>query len=384
MRYTSLEQIKTWRRYFHKYPEISLKEFNTSRYIRTQLLEMGIEFEEPMETATIAKIEGKGNKYILLRADIDALPIKEENKIYYASDNIGIMHACGHDAHITMLLATINEVHNMSKNDELNINVIAVFQPSEESFGGANILIDKYDFSKYDIIASYSLHVNPDYNEGDIATKSGNIMANCNEFEVKVKGKSAHVAKKNCGIDSLNAIIQVYQQFANIVVYNIDNNNNCIVHTGTLTSGEVMNSVPEYSKMEGTIRTYNSKDFVIIKEKMESICRGVSVSTDCEIQLEVREGAPAVVNSEELIYSVEKAANKSNANFIMIKEPYLLGEDFSFFSRISPINYTFVGIRNEKLGYTSGLHTPTLMMREEALIYGIDFFVEIVKGYGDL
>ena len=381
MQNTTLKELKRWRRHLHLNPELSNQEYETAKYIRKELESMGLSYETPLPTATISKIKGKGDKYIILRADIDALPIDEKNDIDFKSNNKGIMHACGHDAHTTMLLGAVKDLIALSKEDKLNINVLAVFQPSEESFGGANLLIKEYDFDQYDIDSAYALHINPDFDEGILASRVGPIMASCNEFDVNIKGKSAHVGIRETGIDALNASVQIYNQFQAIATYDLDCKHTNIVHIGYMKVGEVMNSVPENSHMEGTIRTYNMSDKEIIKDKMKKICKGVSISTECMVDLVLREGYPAVLNSEKLIERAQSAARQSSANFVLMKEPYLLGEDFSFFSSLAPINYSFIGIRNEDLGYTSGLHTPTLMLREEALVYGVDYLVEIALSY---
>lgn len=383
MKVVSLEDLRRLRRTIHQNPELSLKEFKTSEFIRSELEKLGLDYETPMETATISFIEGRDNsRTVLLRADIDALPITEDNSLEYKSKNIGVMHACGHDAHAAMLLAATKEILNLKKNNDLGINVLIVFQPSEESFGGANVLVRKYDFRRHNIIASYALHVNPDFNEGEIVTRVGNIMASCNEFTVDVRGRASHVGIREKGIDAINACVQIYQQFQAIPTYDLDSKNVNIIHVGKMNVGEVMNSVPENGHMEGTIRTYRSEDLEISKERMRHICEGVSISTNCKVEVNFKDGYPALSNDEELIDRVKSCAEKRGIVFSLKKYPYLMGEDFTFFSEISPLNFSFVGIRNENLGYTSGLHTPGFKLREEALISGIDFLVEVVKSYG--
>lgn len=381
MKYTTLKQLKAWRRYLHENPELSQKEYNTSKYIRQQLEDMGLKYETPMETATIVTFDVGSDESIVLRADIDALPIKETNECDFASKTDGVMHACGHDGHTAMLLAAVNEISHMKENGELKINVIAVFQPSEESFGGANLLVGAYDFKKHNVKACFALHVNPDFPEGNIVIKPGPVMASCNEFAVEFTGKSAHVGKREEGINALNACVQVYQQFQMIPTYNLDSKHTNIIHVGQMNVGEVMNAVPTHGFMEGTIRTYDMDDLEITKNRMREIVKGVEISSGCKINLILREGYPATINDSELIDLAKSAVDRSSANLIELEEPYLFGEDFSFFRQVSPINYSFVGIRNEDLGYTSGLHTPTLQLREEALVYGVDYLVECVKAF---
>lgn len=385
MRFTKVEDIIRWRRHIHQNPELSKEEFKTTEYIREELRSMGLDYKEVdgMPTATIAYI-GTGMdsaKTILLRADIDALPIKEENDIDFKSCNPGVMHACGHDAHAAMLLGATREILGLRSEGKLKNNVLVVFQSSEESTGGANVLIDSYPFEKYSIDASFALHINPDFEEGVIATRPGPIMASCNEFTVKIVGKSAHVGIRENGINAINAAIQVYQQFQTIPTYDLDSKHTNIIHIGKMNVGEVMNSVPTNGYMEGTIRTYDMDDLEISKKRMQEICQGVELSTRASINLHFEDGYPALLNDKDLIDFVASTIEKSGARSYIMPDPYLLGEDFSFFKNVSPISYSFVGIRNEDLGYTSGLHTPWLQMREEALVYGVDYLVEIAKTY---
>ncbi len=381
MKVTRLEDIRRWRRYLHKNPELSQKEYKTAAYIRAELDKMGLTYETCLDTGTIVYIDGGSQDTIILRADIDALPIREMNEIDFKSENDGVMHACGHDAHASMLLGAIKEILDLKESGGLRVNVLGVFQPSEESFGGANLMIREYDFKKYNIRASYALHVNPDFEEGKLVTRLGPIMASCNEFTIDVKGKTAHVGLRENGTNALNACVNIYQQIEAITVYDLDCKHTNIIHVGKMSVGEVMNAVPENGHMEGTIRTYDSGDFDIIKKRMEEICSGLGLASGCRVDLNFKEGYPALLNDACLLDLVEEAALKTGASFEFKKEPYLLGEDFSFFSELGPVNYSFVGIRNEDLGYTTGLHTPTLQMREEALVYGVDFLVELVKAY---
>lgn len=379
MNITTLEDIKRWRHHIHSRPELSMQEFETAKYIRSELDKMGLEYETPIRTATLAYLKGKTDKTIMLRADIDALPIMEENDIEYKSLNPGVMHACGHDAHTAMLLGATKELVKMQNDGTLVNNVLIVFQPSEEANSGASQLIKNFDFASYNITAAYALHVNPDYDEGSIISRSGPIMASCNEYHIDFHGKSAHVGLREEGINALNAAVQVYQQLSTIPTYDLDSKHTNIIHIGKMDVGEVMNAVPSFGHIQGTIRTYDIKDRELIKTRIKDICKGVAISSRCKIEPWFNEAHPPVMNVQKLIPYSEKAAMKSGAKFILKEYPYLLGEDFSFYADIAPINFSFVGIKNEDLRYTSGLHTPTIMMRDEALIFGVDYFVNVAN-----
>lgn len=379
MQYTSLEQLTTWRRHLHQYPELSLEEFETSAYIRQQLDCMQLTYETPLPTATVVFLNGNSQETVLLRADIDALPIHEQNDIPFRSKNDGVMHACGHDGHVTMLLGALNELRHLQQDGLLEKSVLAVFQPSEETNGGANMLINAYDFSKHTIIGAYALHINPDYPEGVFASRRGELMACCNEFNVKITGKSAHVGLRHQGVNAINAATILFTQFQAIPSFNLDDQHTNIVHVGLFNAGEAVNIVPQQASLSGTIRTYDMNDLAIIKHRMQNIVDGVAQLTNTTISLEFAMGYPPVINDVALVDNAEKAALLSNASFVHQERAYLLGEDFSFFKSVCPINFTFIGTRNEDCQYTSGLHTPTLQFNENALIYGVDYLVNIIQ-----
>lgn len=383
MQHTTLADVKRWREYLHAHPELSLQEFETSSYIRSELDALGIPYETPMETATIGIIDVGADSAILLRADIDALPIQEQNDIPFCSQNPGKMHACGHDAHTAMLLGAVKELWSLKDSHALAVNVVFVFQPSEESIGGANLLCQAYPFDQHHIKGAFALHINPDYPEGHIISKIGPIMASCNEFTVDIHGKSAHVGQREQGTDAINAAFQVYQQCLSIPIYHLDSKHTNIVHIGRMVAGEVMNAVPQCGHMEGTIRTYDSNDFAIISEQMTRISESIRLSTGCQVDIQLKNGYPAVINDRNLFNYTRLCAEKAQISFIQREDPYLLGEDFSFFASIAPVSYAFIGIRNEELGYVSGLHTPTLQLREEALLCGIDYFVTLATSFAD-
>lgn len=376
-----LEDIKKWRRHLHQFPELSLQEYETTRYIREQLNDLGLTFFTPMDTATIVELKGNTNDYLLFRADIDALPIQEEVAVAFKSKHNNIMHACGHDGHTAMLLATLRQLKLLQDKKALHYSILAVFQPAEESFGGANLLIKAFDFSPYAIKGAYALHVSPEYDEGTFITRSKEFMASCNEFTINITGSAAHVGVRHEGVNALNAATLVYQQLQALPTYDLNDLHTNIIHVGLLEAGNAVNIVPQHATLKGTIRTYHQDDFKRIQKRMMEICYGLSFTTNCKIDLNFAVGYPAVINDSTLITTVEQAAIHANAQFILREEPYLLGEDFSFFNQIAPINFTFIGIKNEQLGYISGLHTPTLQFREEALVYGVQYFINLAKGF---
>lgn len=385
MQKVTLEHLTKWRRHLHQNPELSLEEYKTKEYIKAILEENNIRYEEVIETGLIVKFNSTGNnpedKTVLFRADIDALPIKEENDISFKSQNDGVMHACGHDGHTTMLLGAVIEAAEFYKNNDTIVNSMFVFQPAEETIGGASLMIKNYDFAKHNVIASYALHLNPDFPENSIVAKVDEIMASATEVRFNITGQAAHVGLKHTGVDSLNVATTLYQELLKLNTLNLKARDTNIIHIGKMWGGDALNIVSQHAHLEGTIRTYSEENFKIISEKIMSLAKGLEIMTGCKVDVDFGEGYPAVINNKELYELVKKVTKEANINYIELPEAYLYGEDFSAFSKVSPINYSFLGIRNEELGYVSGLHTPTFNFDENILETGVNYYLAILKEY---
>ncbi|MGX7112061.1 M20 metallopeptidase family protein [Gemella cuniculi] len=383
MKVITEENLKNWRRYLHEYPELSLKEYETKKYIVNVLNDYNIKYNETLETGLVVILSAseQTKDAVLFRADIDALPILEENDVDFKSKNNGVMHACGHDGHTTMLLGSVIEAAEYYKNNKTKVNSIFVFQPAEETFGGGNLLINDFDFSNYNILASYALHMNPDYPEEYIVSKPNEIMASANEYRIYIKGKAAHVGLKNNGVDALNVATMFYREMLKLNSLHTKAKNTNIIHIGKMYGGDAMNVVAENAYLEGTIRTYSMSDLEIIKKAILDTKKGLEYLTRAEIKVEFAEGYPAVINDKKPYEVIRKVVEEKNINYIELEEAYLYGEDFSFFSRLSPINYSFLGLKNEKKNFISGLHTPTFNFDEKILKIGVKYYLGIIENY---
>ena len=385
MKVITEENLTSWRRHLHQNPELSLEEHKTKEFIASILKEYGIEYQETLETGLVvifkASVDTKDT--ILFRADIDALPISEENDVDFKSKNDGVMHACGHDGHTTMLLGSVIEAADYYKNNTTKVNSIFVFQPAEETFGGGNLLINDFDFSPYNILASYALHMNPDYPEGHIVSKPKEIMASANEYRIYIKGRAAHVGLKNTGIDALNVATMFFQEMLKLNALHTKARNTNIIHIGKMYGGDAMNVVAENAYLEGTIRTYSMEDLETIKAAIENTRVGLEHLTGASIRVDFAEGYPAVINDKAPYQVIRGVIEKENIDYIELEEAYLYGEDFSFFSRLSPINYSFLGLRNEEKNYVSGLHTPTFNFDEKILKVGVQYYLGVLKYYNE-
>lgn len=371
--------IKT-RRWLHQHPELSLQEFETTNFIKKELDSIGVKYDAPLETGVVAYIKGSGDKSIAFRADIDALPIHEENEVEYRSQVDHVMHACGHDGHITMLLTFVKRVKELSEKNPLKSTVYFIFQPAEETYGGANLLLTKY---KFDITPSFvfGLHMMPDEKEGIIVSKAGPITASATEYRFFIKGLSAHVANKEQGYSAGEALLTILNQLSQLQHYHLAGLHQNIVHIGSFKSGEAINTVPSNAYLEGTIRTYSQDDLDIVKKQMTRIKEASELLTNCSIELVFAEGYPSTINDPVAYELMKKASMETSLTWVEKDEPYLFGEDFSFYQQIAPTSFAFLGCRNEEKGYVTGLHTSTLNFDERVLAKGVELYESILTQF---
>lgn len=378
---TTMDYLIQTRRALHEQPELSLEEHRTTQYIINEITSRNIEYFTPLSTGVIAIIRGTSDETIAFRADIDALPIDEQNDINFKSKTPNVMHACGHDGHTTMLLALMQEVHQLSTSRPLKHNIMFIFQPSEEANAGAHLLIQHFDFTPFNIKAIYGIHMMPDNPEGEMVFRSDAITASATEYRFFVHGKSAHVANKEQGNAASNALMQILSQVSTLQQFHLPGLERNIVHIGKFNAGEAINTVPSTAYLEGTIRTYQAKDLDTVKQQMQKIARGVSITTDCEVEVKFTEGYPPTVNDSTLEERVRQAISDAELKPVENTRPYLFGEDFSFYREIAPSYFVFLGCRNEAKGFIHGLHHNQFNFDEAVLELGINYYLALIRGY---
>ncbi|PHK49371.1 M20 metallopeptidase family protein [Staphylococcus edaphicus] len=379
-----LEFVTDHRRYLHMHPELSLHEYETTNYIVRFLEALGIQYERPLDTGVIAYLSGNGAHTIAYRADIDALPIFEENDVPYRSTVDHVMHACGHDGHTTALMLFVKRCKIMADKSELPQNIVFIFQPAEETGGGANRLIRAGAFDKYPIESVFGVHVMPFENEGRVVIRDEEMTASATEYRFYLHGLSSHVADKEQGHSCGEALQHVLTQVGQIQQYHLNGLKRNIVHMGHFEAGEAINTVPSNGYLEGTIRTYDVKDLEIVKQQMTKISESVKLlfNVDCEVKFE--EGYPPTYNDPQLRKHVENGLVNAEFEVIDKPTPYLFGEDFSFYSQIAPSYFVFVGVRDETQGFVTGLHTSHLNFNESILIRIADYYEQILKSYSEV
>lgn len=361
------------RRHLHMNPELSFSEKETARYISSLLKEANIPHDTNIGGhGIVAKVEGQGKgPTVLLRADMDALPITEENEVPYRSKNPGVMHACGHDVHTTCLLGATLLLNSLKKH--WSGKIIAVFQPAEEKTpGGAKAMIDDGILDRYQPQLAFGQHVHPPLQVGKVAFIEGQAMASADEIYLTIKGRGGHAALVKDCIDPIPIAAQVIQAIQNLVSRKADPFTPTVISIGNIQAiGGSFNVIPSEVKLSGTIRTFDEKWRSEIHEHLRKICHGISVSNGGACEIEILKGYPALFNDIQLTQKSKKLAEtllgKDN---VVDMDPRTTAEDFAYFAQAMPACFYRLGTGNLEKGITSPIHTPTFDIDENALITG--------------
>lgn len=368
--------IENWlievRREFHKCPELSLNEYNTKNRILNYLKEMNIEYTEfEKHNGVMAYIiKPENNITIGIRADIDALPINEENEINYKSKNKGVMHACGHDAHIAMLLGACKILNDMK--GELHVNVKFLFQPAEETVGGAKFLVEDGCMRNPDVNYMFGLHVMPYLETGYIETKYNILNASTDSLKIIIKGKKSHGAYPESGKDAIVVASSIILALQSIVSRNISPLDSAVLTIGKIMGGEAQNIICEEVSMNGILRTINKNTRKEMIKRIENIVSDICRAFDCKGEvLWGSDGYPPVVNDDYLVDIVAENTEKlfGKDRFILKEKPSLGGEDFSYYLEECKGVFYHIGCRNSNQEVTQ-LHTSTFNIDERCLAVG--------------
>ena len=385
-----------WRRDFHQNPELSNREFKTAEKIAKHLTDIGLQVETNIaKTGVVAILEGdQPGKVIAIRADIDGLPVTERNDLDFKSEvkttflntETGVMHACGHDTHIAILMATA-EVLSKHK-DKIKGSIKFIFQPAEEGpppgeEGGAKLMIKEGVLENPKVDAIFGLHINSQTPVGTIKYKTGGIMASVERFVINVRGKQTHGSQPWSGVDPILISAKIIDGLQTIISREADLTNEAAVITvGKITSGTRFNIIPESSEMIGTVRTLDPKMREMIEKRMKDMVEGIAKAYGGEASIIFQNNTSITYNDEELtariLPSLQTVAGEEN---VIIMKATTGGEDFSFFQEKVPGVYFFLG------GMTAGNtesfphHTPDFMIDESGLLLGVKAFTQISIDY---
>ncbi|TVR82526.1 MAG: amidohydrolase [Saprospirales bacterium] len=362
-----------FRRHLHMNPELSFEEKETMAFISSALKEEGIFHETSIGGfGIVATLEGTGaGPCVLLRADMDALPIQEENDVSYKSQNPGVMHACGHDVHSSCLLGALIMLNRTKK--LWNGSIVGVFQPAEEKTpGGAKAMLEAGLIQKYQPEIAIGQHVHPPLEAGKVAFIEGQSMASADEIYLTVKGRGGHAALVKDCIDPIPIAAQIVQALQQIVSRKADPFMPTVLSIGKIEStGGSFNVIPSEVKMAGTIRTFDESWRSEIHEYIEKICHGIAVSNGGACDVNILKGYPALYNDPEVTRRSRQAAvDLLGAENVVDMDPRMTAEDFSYFAREMPACFFRLGTGNREKGIVAPIHTPRFDIDEDALLTG--------------
>lgn len=365
------------RRDFHMHPELGFREIRTGGIVAKELEALGLEVTKGVgRTGVVGLLEGgKPGPTLLLRFDMDALPIVEETGAEYASQNSGVMHACGHDGHTAIGLTVARMLH--ARRDQLAGAVKFCFQPSEEGHnggeaGGAEMMLRDGVLDSPKVDMSLSMHLWNEKPLGWVHVAKGPVMAGAEQFKIKLIGKGGHGAAPNATIDPIIAAAQVVSAAQSIVARNVGPLETAVVSFTMLHSGTAFNVIPQEAILEGTIRTFDLGVRLKVLERFEGIVRGVASALGCQVEMEIKRLTPALRNADDVTGRVQQTARRVLPDAHHDNTPYLTmgAEDMAFMQEKVPGCYFFVGSANQERGLNYGHHHPKFDFDEEALARG--------------
>lgn len=380
-----IDEVIEIRRHLHKNPELGQNEFKTMETICSFLDKCEIEYEKNVaDTGVVALIKGKtGDKVIGVRADIDALPIKEASNVEFASVNENVMHACGHDIHTAVLLGLAKLLKEIEK--DLNGSVKLFFQPAEETIGGAERMIKEGCLENPNVDAVLGLHVNPDIEVGKIGIKYGKMFAASDMITITVSGVQTHGAYPHNGVDPIVISSNIIMALQTLVSRNISPCNSAVFTVGSMHAGTSGNIIPETAKMNCISRTLDSKTRKYFQKRIVEMAENIAESYGGKADVDIVESYGPLINDDSMVDLVKEAAIEAigHENIIVLEEPFLGTEDFSYFAATRKACFFNLGVRNEDKGYIHPIHSNKFAADEDSLSIGIKVFLNSILKFFD-
>ena len=361
------------RRHLHAHPELSYQEYETSKFVQQKLAEFGIPFEVKSTTGVVGLIEGLNPKsrVVALRADMDALPITEQNEVFYKSQNAGVMHACGHDVHTACLLGAA-KILSQTK-DEWEGTVKLIFQPGEEKNpGGASLLINEGVLENPKPQGIFALHVNPQLETGLLSFRAGKVMASADEIYITVRSKGGHAAAPHLTRDTILIASHLVVSLQQIISRNNNPFSPSVLSITSFQGGYTTNVIPTEVKLMGTFRAMDETWRFKAHELIYKLTRELVTSMGAEVDVHIDVGYPCVYNNETLHEEAKKLATQfMGAGNVEETEMRMGAEDFGYYSQEIPGCFFRLGTANKEKGITAGVHTPLFNIDESAIETGM-------------
>tara|TARA_Y100000590_G_scaffold130957_1_gene149567 strand:+ start:2737 stop:3915 length:1179 start_codon:yes stop_codon:yes gene_type:complete len=378
------DEMKSWRQDLHKIPEIGLEEYETSKYIRNKLKDFNISFKDGYsKTGLVAWVKGnKGNssRAIGLRADFDALPMPEKNDFDHKSINEGMMHACGHDGHTSMLLGAAKY---LSENNDFDGTVYFIFQPGEEGFAGGKKMIEDGLFKDFEMDEIYALHNWPELPLGSIGVTNGPMMAAVDEFDIIIKGKGGHAAIPQLAIDPIVISSQIVLAVQTIISRSTDPIDKALISITKIHGGTAYNVIDDQVTLSGTIRTFKPETRSFFEKKLNEIASGIAKANGAEASVEfhlINKYPPTINTKAESEFAANVAKEvfgEENVNTEI--DPSMGGEDFSYMLQEKPGSYLYIGQGDEN--HKAHLHTTKYDFNDNLLPIGVNYWVKLVTDF---
>ena len=359
--------IISHRRALHAIPEVQWDLPLTSEYVTKALQELNCRVFSPVDTAVCAFFDFGAADAIAFRADMDALPIEETTGLPFASTHPGKMHACGHDGHMAILLEL---ARRLSEKENLPHNVLLIFQPAEESPGGAKIICDTGVLEQHRVKAVFGLHLWPGLEKGVVFSRVNELMSSGCELTVDIYGKSSHIGNASAGIDATAAAMEFYRM-AREAEADFPDEIFRLLNFGKFQSGTVRNALSAHARLEGSVRSFQEEVFQTMDRKLREAAAAVEAKFGCRVEITLGEGYPAVLNDEQMLKRVMAVADVA-----MLDKPSMTSEDFSWYQRYVGGTFFFLG-----LGDVPALHATNFNFDEAVLEKGADFFERIAEDF---
>jgi amidohydrolase len=370
---TYADEFIAVRRHLHAHPELSYQEFETSKFVQAKLQEFGIPFEIKATTGVVGMIKGRnpGSRVIALRADMDALPIQEQNDVPYISQNAGVMHACGHDVHTTILLGAAKLLNTLK--DEWEGTVKLIFQPGEErNPGGASYMIKEGVLENPRPQGIFGLHVHPGLDLGKLSFRKGRVMASADEIYITIRSKGGHAAAPHLTADTVLIASHLIVSLQQIISRNNNPVSPSVLSICSIQGGHTTNVIPSEVKLMGTFRAMDEAWRKKAHELITSQATGLVESMGAEIDLHIDIGYPTVDNDPALTETGWQLANEFMGKENVSETEMRMGaEDFGFYTQLIPGCFYRLGVRNKEKGIIHNVHTPLFDIDERAIETGI-------------
>lgn len=374
-----LEELRAWRRDIHAHPELAFEERRTARIVADKLRSFGVETVEGIATTgVVGTLRNGDGPAIGLRADLDALPMDEQNGFVYRSTHAGCFHGCGHDGHTVMLLAA---ARYLAQTKNFNGTVHFIFQPAEESAGGGRVMVEEGLFERFPCDQVYALHNWPTLPKGHIAVRGGAVMASTDRWDLTVIGKGGHAAFPHLTVDPILVGSQIVTSWQALVAREVSPTTPAVVSTTKFHAGSAYNVIPEEAILSGTVRALSEDVRVLLKRRLAEIAHGVATAMGAEVAFDYVSGYPCTVNDERCAaFAAAVARNLVGEARVVTNEPPSMGaEDFAYMAAVRPGAYIWLGQADAE--HMSGLHNPHYDFNDSVLPLGAALHVALAEAY---